>query len=174
MAMKACTNREETLLLDVYGELGKEEKADWERHVEHCPGCREEREKMLRFLGRIRIEMPPPPFSHEKAGALSGAIKSRLREQGAGPRWWERIIPVPSRTLAALATACCVVVLSGWLALKWFGGPSPHPESPTQAQISRRDIEIIKNMELLEDLETLRKLVQVVDDKDVRSKNHEI
>ena len=172
--MKACTNRDEVLLLDVYGELSDVERAEWERHLEQCSGCREEREKMLRFIDRIKQEMPPPPWSYEKAGALPRAIKTRLHERGTASRWWARMVPATSRTPAAVAAACCVVVLSGWLALKWFEAPSPHPGAPTEAQISREDIEIIKNMELLEDLETLRKLVQVVDHKDVNSKNPEI
>ena len=172
--MKACIDRDEVLLLDVYGELGQEEKAEWKRHLEHCAGCREERQKMVRFLGRIKKEMPPPALSHEKAGALSRAIKRRLGERETESRWWERMVPAPPRTLAALAAACCVVVLSGWLALKWFEVPAPHPDSQTEARISGKDIEVIKNMELLEDLETLRKLVQVVDDAGANSESSEI
>lgn len=172
--MKACINRDEVLLLDVYGELGEEERAEWEQHLEACSGCREERQKMLRFIERIKEEMPAPLFSHEKASALSRAMKRRLKERETGPRWWERMVPGSSRTLAAVAAACCVVVLSGWLALKWFEVPSPHPDSLTEAQISGKDIEIIKDMELLEDLETLRKLVQVVDHRDNTAGNPEI
>jgi anti-sigma factor RsiW len=172
--MKACIDRDEVLLLDVYGELGPEDKAEWERHLERCPGCREERQKMLRLLAGIKKEMAPPALSHEKAGALSRAIKRRLRERETGSRWWERMVPAPPRTLAALAAVSCVVVLSGWLVLKWFEVPAPHPDSQTEARISGKDIEVIKNMELLEDLETLSKLVQVVDHKDVNSKNPEI
>ena len=172
--MKACIDRDEVLLLDVYGELSEEERAEWERHLEQCSGCREERQKMLRFINRIKEEMPPPPFSHQKAGALSRAVQKRLHERETGSRWWERLIPAPSRTLAAAAAACCVVVLSGWLALKWFEAPSPPPDTQAEAKISGKDIEIIKNMDLLEDLDTLRKLVQVVDHKDKNSKNPEI
>ena len=172
--MKACIDRDEVLMLDVYGELSEEERAEWEQHLEQCAGCREERQKMLRFIDRIKREMPPPPFSSDKAGALSRALQGRLHEGKTVSRWWERIVPAPSRTLAAVAAACCVVVLAGWLALKWFEAPSPHPDVRAEAQISEKDIEIIKNMDLLEDLETLRKLVQVVDHKDVNSKNPEI
>ena len=69
--MKACIDRDEVLMLDVYGELSEEERAEWEQHLEQCAGCREERQKMLRFIDRIKREMPPPPFSSDKAGALS-------------------------------------------------------------------------------------------------------
>lgn len=169
--MKACIDREEALLLDVYGELGEEEKAEWARHLEQCSGCREERRKMLRFLGRIRTEMPAPSWSHEKAGALSRAIKRGLPDGEKGSRWWERMFP--SRTLAALAAACCVFVLTGWLALKWFEGPSPE-EPRTADRMTSEDIEIIKNLEILEDLETLRKLVQIVDHADANSESSEI
>jgi hypothetical protein len=168
--MKACINRDGILLLDLYGELGQEEKADWERHLEQCPGCSEERQKMLRFLARIEKEMPPPQFSREKALTLSRAIKRRLHEGEAGSRWWERMVPASARNFAALATACFVVVLSGWLVLNWSEISFLRSDSRTEVQLSR-EIEIIRNLELLEDFETLHKLVQVVDHKDTNSKN---
>lgn len=172
--MKACTDRDEMLLLDVYGELGEVERAAWERHLQQCPGCREERQKMLRLIDRIRKEMPAPALSPEKASALSRSIRTRLRGQETRSRWWERMVPASSRTLAAAAAACCVVVLSGWLALKWFEEPSPHAGPQTEARISGQDLEIIENLDILEDLETLRKLVQVVDHRDRNGNNHEI
>lgn len=165
--MKACIDRDEVLQLDVYDELDEAEKAEWRRHLEQCPGCRQERRKMLRFLGRVKAELPPPLFSPSAAGRLSRAVKRGLADHGA--RGWANMIPTPSRTLAALAAACCVVVLSGWLVMKWIEGPSIHPDSRKEARITGEDIEIIKNMDILEDLETLRKLVAVMDQRDNNS-----
>jgi anti-sigma factor RsiW len=167
--MEACREYQETLLLDVYGELGYKERAQWEQHLEKCAGCREERRKMLRFLGRVKESSWTPELSPEKASALSWAIKRKLAPREEGSRWRDRIVPFPARAMAAVAAGCCVVVLSGWLALKWFeappGGPGPAPEM----QISQKDLEVLRNLELLEELETLRKLVHVIDHEDVMS-----
>jgi len=171
--MKACINRDEILLLDLYGELGQEEKGELERHIEQCPGCREERQKMLRFFTRIKKEMPPPQLPSEKALILSRAIGRSLRDEEVVPRWWKRMFFPYPRVFASLAAACFVVVLSGLLALKWFEIPFRDSDSRTEVQISR-EIEIIRNLELLEDFETLHKLVQVVDHRSTDTKDTDV
>lgn len=164
--MKTCQTYEENLLLDVYGELGFQERAAWERHLEECPGCLEERRKMLRFLGRVKESALTPVLSREEAEALSRAVQSRLSSRGAVSTWWERMFPFPARAVTAVATVCCVVVLSGWLALRWFESPSRGPGNAGEIHLSQKDLEVIRNLELLEELETLRKLVHVVDHND--------
>jgi len=172
--MDACRDYQETLLLDVYGELGYKERADWEQHLASCLGCREERQKMLRFLGRIKESSLPPELSPEKASALSWAIKRKLSGRDADSHWWDRLGPFPARAMAAVTAGCCVVVLSGWLALKWFQVPSPVPGPAAEIQLSQKDLEVIRNLELLEELETLRKLVHVIDHDDATSRSPQI
>jgi len=173
--MEACSEYKETLLLDVYGDLGYKDRADWEQHLEKCLGCREERRQMLRFLSRIKERSLTPEFSPEKAEALSRAVKDQVSGRQAGSRWWDRImVPFPARALGAVAAACCVVVLSGWLALKWFDAPSLGPSPAGEIQLSQKDLEVIRNLELLEELETLRKLVHVIDHNDAMSRSPRI
>jgi anti-sigma factor RsiW len=172
--MEACREHKESLLLDVYGELGFKERAEWGRHLEDCPGCREERRKMLRFLGRIKESTLAPGLSPDKADALSRAVRGRLSGREADPTWWDRMVPFPAHALAAVATACCVLVLSGWLALKWLETPFRGPGNAGEIQLSQTDLEVIRNLELLEELETLRKLVNVVDHNDAISGSPQI
>jgi len=172
--MDACREYQETLLLDVYGELGYKERADWEQHLAGCLGCREERQKMLRFLDRIKGSSLPPELSPEKASALSWAVKGTLSSRDARSRWRDRPAPFPARAMAAVTAGCCVVVLSGWLALKWFQAPSQLPGPAPEIQLSQKDLEVIRNLELLEELETLRKLVHVIDHDDAMSGSPQI
>lgn len=172
--MAACSEYKETLLLDVYGELGYKERADWEQHLEKCLSCREERQQMLRFLGRIKESSLTPELSPEKADALSWAVKGQVSGRQGDSRWWDRMVPFPARTLGAVAAVCCVVVLSGWLALKWFEAPSRGPGPAGEIQLSQKDLEVIRNLELLEELETLRKLVHVIDHNDAMSRSPQI
>ena len=172
--MEACREYEETLLLDVYGELTYKEREEWEQHLENCLGCREERHKMFRFLERIKQSSLTPELSPEKVSALSWAVGRKLSGRGGDSRWRDRMLPFPARALAAVAAGCCVVVLSGWLALKWFEAPTRGPGPAGEIQLSQKDLEVIGNLELLEELETLRKLVRVIDHNDAMSRSPQI
>ena len=168
--MEACREYQETLFLDVYGELGYKDRADWEQHLEKCRGCREERQKMLRFLGRIKEASPAPELSAEKASTLWWAVKRKLSQGGAESRWRDRMVPFRGRALTAVvAAACCVVVFSGWLALKWLEAPAQAPEGAGELRLSQRELEVLRNLEILEELETLRKLVHIMDHPDAIS-----
>ncbi|MBN2033363.1 MAG: hypothetical protein JW836_08820 [Deltaproteobacteria bacterium] len=172
--MEGCRKYRETLLLDVYGELGARETADWNHHLEKCPGCREERRKMLRFLGRIKERTLVPELSPEKGSALSWAITRKLSSQKSKLPWWARLVPFSGRAFAAVAAGCCVVVLSGWLALKWFDAPFYGRSPSDKIELSRKEFEVISNLELLEELETLSKLVHVIDHKKAMSGSPQI
>lgn len=171
--MEPCRVHEETLLLDVYGELGANERAAWEKHLEACPACREEREKIIQLLHRVRQTTPVPHLSRQEADALSQAVKRKLADSKDEGRWWDRRVSVSVRTLAA-ATACCVIFISGWLAARWMDSSSRDLGSTRAVQLSQKDMELIRNLELLEELETLRKLVHVIDQEEALSRRPEI
>ena len=172
--MESCRKYEETLLLDVYGELAYKERMDWEGHLVDCPGCRAERQKMLRFLGRIQEGLETPELTPQRAFSLSQAVKRNFSSPGKGSRWRDRVIPFPARALAAVTACCGVVLLSGWLALKWFEAPYLAPEQRAEIELSQKELELLRNLELLEELETLRKLVHVMDLDDAVSRSPHI
>lgn len=173
--MEACRAYKESLLLDVYGELGFKERAEWERHLEGCPSCREERRKMLLFLDRIQQSTQAPELSPERAEALSHALQARAPGRETNSRRWERMVPfAPARALAAVTAACFLVVISGWLALTWFERPASGPDISGEIQLTQRELEVIRNLELLEELETLRKLVHAIDHNDAMSRSPQI
>ena len=45
--MKPCSDYQEMLLLDVYGELNPAERRAWENHLSTCEHCRKEKEQLV-------------------------------------------------------------------------------------------------------------------------------
>jgi hypothetical protein len=169
--MKACPNHQETLWLDVYGELKPDERSAWQQHLESCSACREERQRLLGLIERLKEEMTPPELSPEKANALSWSIKRALRNQKAGSRSRLRTWGMPSRLIPALAAACFMIIVLGWFGIDKFQGPFKTRNLSglnSQEQMIVKDLEIIKNLEFLEEMDTVQKLVRVVDHREIR------
>ena len=168
--MKPCPDYKETLWLDVYGELDPHEGPAWEKHLETCEGCRQERKQLLRLLQTVKANMPSPALSPEKAGALVSSITRKLGREREETWWRKRLLHIPNRLIPALAAACILMVALGWFSMKGLRSPSSLrsiPSLKSEEQILVKDLDIIKNLELLEEMDTLQKLVQVVDHSDV-------
>ncbi|MGD2127086.1 MAG: hypothetical protein PVG99_13460 [Desulfobacteraceae bacterium] len=164
--MKVCSDRQETFWLDLYGELDPKEQLAWDQHLRSCAGCREERGRMHHLLARIKEEMAPPQLSLERASALSWSIKRKLRHEELRAGWWKRIVATPKRMIPAVAAASLLIVAFGWFSAKIFQSPTMVQDASSGRQVTATDLEVINNLELLEELDTLQKLVQVLDDKE--------
>ncbi len=170
--MKPCPDHEETLWLDVYGELDPNERPALEEHLETCEGCRQEWAKLLGLLQTVKGKMPSPELSREKAEALASSITRKLRDEREEPWWRRQLWGMPNRFIPALAAACMLILAFGWFSMKGFKSPSPVGSLSNLKSGERmlvKDLDIVKNLELLEEMDTLRKLVQVVDHGDVPS-----
>jgi len=55
--MKQCSDYQEMLLLDVYGELNPLERHAWENHLGACEHCRKEKEHLVRLLQTIKTAL---------------------------------------------------------------------------------------------------------------------
>ena len=168
--MKPCPDHKETLWLDVYGELNPNERPAWEKHLETCEGCRQERKQLLRLLETVKAAMPSPTLSPEKTRALASSITRKLRGEREETWWQKRLIGIPHRLIPAVAAASIVIVAFGWFSMKGLRSPSSMrsiSNLQSEEQILVKDLEIIKNLELLEEMDTLQKLVQAVDPGDV-------
>ena len=168
--MKPCPDNKETLWLDVYGELDTHERPAWEKHLETCEGCRQERKQLLRLLQTVKVNTPSPPLSRQRAGVLVSSITRKLREEREEKWWQKRLLGIPNRFIPALAAASILIVAFGWFSMKGFRGPSSMrsiSNLKSEEQILVKDLDIIKNLELLEEMDTLQKLVHVVDHGDV-------
>ena len=142
----------------------------WERHLETCPGCREERQRLIGLLDLVRDEMGAPLLSPKRASTLSWSIKRGLKERRATARWWKGLLGMPNRLIPALAAVSLVIVVLGWFAISKVQSPSSLQNLSglkSEEQMVVKDLEVIDNLELLEEMDTLRKLVQVVDNRDI-------
>ena len=163
--MKPCEDHKETLWLDVYGELIAEDRAALERHLAGCEGCRQERERLLRLLGRLKEAMPAPTLSPQEGSALTDAIQRDLRKEREKTWWGKQRFGLPRQFIPALVAACLVVVAIGWFTLRGLKPPSSievASELKTEEQVIAKDLEIIENLELLEEMDVIQKLVRVV------------
>jgi anti-sigma factor RsiW len=162
--MKNCSDFHEILLSDLHGELDPEDRQAWEEHLAGCAACREERERTRYLMARVREELSVPGLSREKAGTLSRAIHSRLRAEGKGWSWWKRFIDTPRRLIPAAAAAMLLVVAVTWFSQENATRRVNRPDRETTVAV--RDGEVIRHLELLEEMDTLRKLVHVLDEKE--------
>lgn len=158
---KACRNQNETLMLDVLGELNDSQMhSEWEQHLKACDGCRIERARMRQLLGKVREAGMPPELSTTQIDAMAGAVGWRLRnERLARPEktgWRLRLVP----TLAA-ACALLVVVAFGYRFKDRWAGPEGGGE--ISAELHAEELDIIKHLDLLKDMDTIEKLIHVVD-----------
>lgn len=166
--MKACENFQETLLLDVYGELAPSAREAWERHLGVCEGCLRERKRLHQFLRQLKEAMPAPSLSPEKARALDDFILKELKTEDE-KKWWKgRFWRFPNRFVPAIAAVCLLILVFGWLSTREVKGPSIFRAGTnlnSEQQMITKDLEVIRNLELLEEMEVLEKLVRVVDER---------
>jgi len=161
---------EEILWLDVYGELPSGERSAWQNHLEVCEGCRQERERMRRLIHRMRETMHSPELSQREQTTLTSAIKRQLKEDRGRGRWLAGLMRRPVRLIPAMAAACLLIVAFGWFGLKEFKTSFQGPDTarrPSEQQMIAKNIDILNNLELFEEMDTIRKLVQLGDEKDV-------
>jgi anti-sigma factor RsiW len=166
--MNACADRRETLMLDVYGELPSSGRPAWERHLETCAGCREERHDLVQLFEVARASMTAPALSPERAERLRDSItESGVAEQTT--RRWQglflgaRLGPVP-----ALTAVCLLLLALGWFGVREFQTRSLNGRgAATEERIMVSDLEVIENLDLLEEMDVIEQVVQVVDRPDI-------
>lgn len=169
--MPSCTDRDERVMLDVYGEMDTEARSAWEDHLKDCADCRREKERLTGLIAHTRQVMAPPPLTMRDSAAMVRNVDSRLT--GRGPAGWrrgfanrERGLWVP--VLATVAVLFLVVIFVGYERTGTIDR-QPAGRIDISHELPQNDQEIIKNMDLLKNFTTLEKLSQVVDDSTGRS-----
>lgn len=164
--MKPCSDYQEMLLLDVYGELNPAERPAWENHLNACEHCRKEKGQLLRLLQTIKTALPTPTLSPDKIAEQVRSIQWMLREEANLP-WWRKVLfRLPQRLIPALTTACLLLIIMGWFGLKEFkkfGILSTSPQTTFEEQINRNDLEVVENLDFLKEMEDVEKLVTHLD-----------
>ena len=167
--MKVCADRSETLLVDIHGELPASEQPAWQRHLETCPGCRQERQELVWLLKAAKEAMPSPALSPGYARALRESVTMDWRATRARVWWRGLFFGMSLRPVPALAATGVLLVVLGWFGLQGLRStshPPTVPEAPKQVMIS--DAEVIENLDLLEQIHDIERIVRVVDHRDIR------
>lgn len=169
--MKHCREWQETLWLDVYGELSPEMRLRWEKHLEGCRSCYQERTQLLNLLKNVNEAMPEPTISNEDVNALYNDVKGKLKDEHRGiDRWRKWLFKGYVKPIHALAACCLLIVAFGG----WFGLRGMQQTSPVvtifdpwgKEQLIATDMDLLENLELLEEMDTLEKLDQVMGKKE--------
>ena len=167
--MKVCGNHRETLLLDIHGELPASEQPAWQRHLETCPGCREERQELVWFLKAAKEAMPSPALSPEHAKVLRESVMMDWRAKRIPVRWRSLFFGMSLRPVPALVATGFLLVVLGWFGLQGLRSTSHLlrvPEAPKRVMVS--DAEVIENLDLLEHIDDIERIVRLVDHRDIR------
>ena len=165
--MEACHNQKKNLVLYVYGELDSNSGKEIENHLARCKFCRSEYQQLLSLLGNIREAVSSPELSPKQVNSLVTNIKWELKSRGK-VKWWRRYLDFrPAYMIPAIATACILVIAAGIIGyLKNNDTNEFQPVAVRQNEelmLSDTDLEIVKNLEFLKEMDAIQKLSQVVD-----------
>jgi anti-sigma factor RsiW len=162
MLMQTCRNHNETLMLDVLDELTDPRvRREWEGHLASCSGCRTEKARMLHLLGQVRASGTPPELSDAEAQRMTGAVSREIRNRpGRVSRtgWSFRLVPA-----LAAAGALIITVMAGYWLQGSFFGSGRLADLTAESQLEAPDLDVVKHLDLLRDMDTIEKLIQIVD-----------
>lgn len=165
--MEACHNQKENLVLYVYGELNSNSGKEIENHLARCKFCRSEYQQLLSLLGNIREAVSSPELSPKQVNSLVTNIKWKLKDRKKD-QWWRRYLDFrPAYMIPAIATACILIISAGIIG--YVKNNDTNTFQPVAVQqneelmLSETDLEIVKNLEFLKEMDAIRKLSQVVD-----------
>ncbi|MFO7708223.1 MAG: hypothetical protein R6V84_08610 [Desulfobacterales bacterium] len=149
-------------MLDAMGELSDHRlRRTWEAHLEACTPCRVERQRLVRLIASMRESAAPPELSGAQATLMAGRVLRELRrpaDRRVGAGWRLRLTP-------AMAAAGVMIILAavGYFSRDQFFGSEKVADLRLEEQLPLQDVEVIKQLDFLKSLDTIEKLVQVVD-----------
>ena len=165
--MQTCEHLKENLTLYVYGELDPVSGREVENHLEICEGCRHEHRRLSTILAKVKEASMAPQLSPWEARTMAADIRRKLK---AGHRrtWWRQYLDLmPSRLIPAGATAVALIItvaVIGYINLnRTTAIPPVSMNQNEELMLSDKDLEILENLELLKEMESIQKLSRVVD-----------
>jgi len=169
--MKACSKYLDRMIMDIYGELDREQCAVWEKHLSECAACRSEKKRLQELVAGTRTLGSPPALSSEQMQFLSTNLKRQLRRKEPA-----RVFKGVTWRLAPTMAACLILVLAGWFGLKDFRSPdtaATNTAAVPEEQIMVNNADLLENMELLQEMESLEKLAVLLEDPEDGRHIHE-
>jgi anti-sigma factor RsiW len=144
-----CEKIRSELVAYLDGELGGRAADEVRSHLDRCPACKLEAERLLAAgtaLEEIADIEPSPDFT---ARAMQRAVAAPALAPASRIQLLRRLMP-------AVAAAAVILVVSLWVLLP--SGPRSIDSLPPAEQEIVRNMEILENLELLEDMELLDNL----------------
>jgi hypothetical protein len=114
--------------------------------------------------------IPTPELSPMQSRELTDAITRKLGEKQKKSWWQKWDLTGGYRLIPALAAACLIIVALGWFSLKVLNdSPSSQPIVGQNggSSLITEDMEVIENLEFLEEMDILDKLVERVDNRKI-------
>jgi hypothetical protein len=165
--MQPCEHLKENLTLYTYGELDPVTSREVENHLKSCEGCRQEHRHLSTILAKVKEASAAGQLSPWEARAMASDIRRKLK---AVPRrtWWRPYLDwMPSQLIpAAGITAALIfaVAVIGYLNLsRTTGIPPVSMNQNEEILLSDKDLEILDNLELLKEMDSIQKLSRLVD-----------
>lgn len=164
--MASCPDRLEALWLDVYGELDPKSRPALEKHLLVCEACRKEREQLIRLIQQVKENAPSSVLTPERAASLTNSIMQELRNEWGKNCRRKKLFTRHWVLIPAVAAASIIIVAFAWLSFKDFNSSSGRVSTAllqSDPQLIAEDLDVIKNMEFLEEMEALQELIKFVD-----------
>ena len=164
--MKACHLHKETIMLNIYGELGAEARRRLENHLATCQACRREHRNLENMIANLKSTLQPAQLSSDEVATLAATVNSRLQKE-RNKKWWRPNLAAygPAQLIPALAAACIIIVVSAvWIYSSFSNISDFQPTASIQEeQLMVNDLQIIENLDLLKEMEAIQKLIKAVD-----------
>ncbi|MDX9787816.1 MAG: zf-HC2 domain-containing protein [Desulfobacterales bacterium] len=169
--MTLCPEYETLFWSDIHGVLDPSERDVWEKHLSICPACRHAKITAAQELGIIKEAIVPSPLSGKALNAAIHRIENRMGKKRLSAktehaaekrRWFHPALWVP------VATGVCLVIFSIVVFNLNPKAVVPEPVAAVSVftihdEIQKEDMEVISNLELLTEFESIQKIVQAVD-----------
>jgi len=164
--MAACVNKEKILLLDVHEGLDPHERSAWEEHLQTCDGCLQEKKLTLHLIENIKQLNELPVFDSKAEDIFTRNLMNKLHDR---KKVNKKRIKWPSITFwpfPAMVGACIVILVIGTYSFKMFqtAFDNRYQEDLNLTEtISTEELEIINNLDMLKDMDSIKKIVELVD-----------
>ena len=168
--MKACAEYQEIIWMDHFEELKPDLRSRLRRHLSVCPACRLEWNRMGRVMNAARERAPEGKLAPAAAEAMTRSILETLRRDRSRRTWRHGLHLASGIRFPALAATGLALLLLVWVGARidFVGFPASSTTRLSRAEqtLLQEDFEVIRNLDFLEEMDTVKKLVQVVDQRE--------
>jgi hypothetical protein len=121
---------------------------------------------MVRMIDAVKDTMRPPLMEAPVANAMVAAIRRKLNTSSRTAWWRPRLGGRPLGWVPALAVCALLIIAVGVVSYQMLNSPARDTAlapDDGQGQVMMADMELLKHMDLLLEMDSVQKLVQVID-----------